>query len=101
MSLRRNTRLVAPLLGDVVHRMQGNCPTATNKWRRENSSTLYLKAEGYGVIEATDGEEAMILVAEEALNLIILEWMVPNLSGIEVCRHLRTQRRHGRFPFLC
>lgn len=59
-----------------------------------------LAALGYRVIEAGDGEEAMHLVAEEAPDLIILDWMMPNLSGIEVCRRLRASPITRAIPII-
>jgi two-component system phosphate regulon response regulator PhoB len=48
-----------------------------------------LEREGFRVAEAGDGEEAMLLAAERKPDLILLDWMLPLLSGIEVCRRLR------------
>ena len=48
-----------------------------------------LEREGYRVLEARDGEEALLIAAEEKPDLVILDWMMPQLSGIEVCRRLR------------
>ncbi|MFT7107118.1 MAG: two-component system phosphate regulon response regulator PhoB [Yoonia sp.] len=48
-----------------------------------------LEAEGFHVIQAADGEEAMMLVAETQPDIIVLDWMLPNLSGMEVCRRLK------------
>jgi two-component system, OmpR family, phosphate regulon response regulator PhoB len=48
-----------------------------------------LEREGYSVIEANDGEEAMLVAAERRPDLILLDWMLPLLSGIEVCRRMR------------
>lgn len=48
-----------------------------------------LEAEGFRVSRAENGEEALLLVAEEAPDLIVLDWMLPNVSGIEVCRQLK------------
>lgn len=48
-----------------------------------------LEREGYRVCEAHDGEEAMIVAAERKPDLVLLDWMLPLLSGIEVCRRLR------------
>ena len=45
-----------------------------------------LEAEGFEVRRAEDGEEAMLLVSEAAPDLVILDWMMPLMSGIEVCR---------------
>jgi two-component system phosphate regulon response regulator PhoB len=45
--------------------------------------------EGFRVLEANDGEEAMVAVAENKPDLILLDWMLPHLSGIDLCRQLR------------
>jgi len=48
-----------------------------------------LEREGFQVIEAGDGEEALLLARERKPDLVLLDWMLPLLSGIEVCRQLR------------
>ena len=48
-----------------------------------------LSAEGYRVVEAHDGEAAMLMVAEAAPDVVVLDWMLPRVSGIEVCRRLK------------
>src|SRR5262249_51763853 len=50
-----------------------------------------LEREGYRVFEARDGEEALILADEAKPDLVVLDWMLPELSGIEVCRRLRAR----------
>ncbi|MGQ0675551.1 MAG: phosphate regulon transcriptional regulator PhoB, partial [Rhodospirillales bacterium] len=45
--------------------------------------------EGFRVVEANDGEEAIVAVAENKPDLILLDWMLPHLSGIDLCRQLR------------
>ena len=50
-----------------------------------------LEAEGYAVRRAENGEEAMLLVAEAKPDLMILDWMMPLMSGIEVCRQIKTR----------
>jgi two-component system phosphate regulon response regulator PhoB len=52
-----------------------------------------LEKQGFKVDEAGDGEEALLRVAEGRPDLVLLDWMLPALSGIEVCRQLR--RRPG------
>ena len=54
-----------------------------------------LEAEGYEVEVAARGDEAEIRLRERMPDLLILDWMLPGLSGIELCRRLRTPRRHG------
>lgn len=48
-----------------------------------------LVAEGFRVVQAADGEEALMLVEEVSPDLIVLDWMLPLVSGIEVCRRLK------------
>ncbi len=48
-----------------------------------------LEREGYAVVHCTDGEEAIFRAREQTFDLAILDWMVPGLSGIEICRQLR------------
>jgi two-component system phosphate regulon response regulator PhoB len=48
-----------------------------------------LEREGFRVVEASDGEEALVAVAENKPDLILLDWMLPHLSGIDLCRQLR------------
>ena len=50
-----------------------------------------LEAEGYGVETVPRGDEADLLLKEHSPDLVILDWMLPGLSGIELCRRLRTR----------
>jgi DNA-binding response OmpR family regulator len=50
-----------------------------------------LSEEGYGIVTASNGAEALQRVAESLPSLILLDWQMPGLSGIEVCRRLREQ----------
>ncbi|NBR89999.1 MAG: phosphate regulon transcriptional regulatory protein PhoB [Rhodobacteraceae bacterium] len=59
-----------------------------------------LQAEGFEVVEAGDGEEGLLLVEEEAPDLILLDWMLPGLSGIEVCRRLKTRTETRALPVI-
>ncbi len=59
-----------------------------------------LEREGYRVVEATDGEEAILLAAEEKPDLVLLDWMLPQLSGIEVCRRLRAKPETRNVPII-
>ena len=49
-----------------------------------------LENEGYRVSVATDGTQALTQIQAEPPDLVILDWMLPQLSGIEVCRQIRT-----------
>jgi two-component system phosphate regulon response regulator PhoB len=59
-----------------------------------------LEAEGFAVSRAENGEEALILVEETAPDVIVLDWMMPNLSGIEVCRRLKIKPDTRRIPII-
>lgn len=48
-----------------------------------------LERDGFRVVEAHDGEEALVAASEQKPDAVILDWMLPLLSGIEVCRRLR------------
>ncbi|NBB97454.1 MAG: phosphate regulon transcriptional regulatory protein PhoB [Alphaproteobacteria bacterium] len=48
-----------------------------------------LKAAGFRVATAKDGDEALLAVAEQGPDVILLDWMLPRLSGLEVCRQLK------------
>ncbi len=59
-----------------------------------------LEKEGYRVVQAGDGEEALMLVQEELPDLVVLDWMLPKVSGIEVCRRLRQRPESRNLPIL-
>jgi two-component system phosphate regulon response regulator PhoB len=59
-----------------------------------------LEKEGFRVCEAGDGEEALTLVAERKPDLVVLDWMLPSLSGIEVCRQLRRKPTTRELPII-
>ena len=50
-----------------------------------------LEAEGFRVCQAADGEEALVMVEEEHPDVMVLDWMLPCVSGIEVCRRLKAR----------
>src|SRR5947208_14840515 len=53
--------------------------------------TYPLRKEGYEVVGAMDGQEALDRFGEERFDLVVLDIMLPKLDGIEVCRRLRTR----------
>lgn len=59
-----------------------------------------LEREGYRVAIARDGEEAMLLADEQRFDLVLLDWMLPQLSGIEVCRRLRKRQDTRNVPIV-
>lgn len=54
---------------------------------------LYLRRDGYTVIAAADGEEALDLYRKNVPDLVVLDLMLPKISGIEVCRKIQSERR--------
>jgi two-component system, OmpR family, phosphate regulon response regulator PhoB len=59
-----------------------------------------LEAEGFDVTQADNGEDAMVLVDEEEPDIIILDWMMPKVSGIEVCRRLKMRPDTRSIPII-
>ena len=59
-----------------------------------------LQKEGYDVALAGDGEEALLLVDERLPDLVVLDWMLPKVSGIEVCRRLRQRNETRNLPII-
>lgn len=59
-----------------------------------------LEAEGCHVLQAENGDEALLAVAEHAPDLIILDWMLPHVSGIEICRRLKSRAQTRAIPII-
>lgn len=59
-----------------------------------------LEAEGYSVDSASRGDDAEIMLREQVPDLVILDWMLPGLSGIELCRRLRLRPETQSLPVI-
>ena len=59
-----------------------------------------LEAEGFRVVMAGNGEDALIAVEEDRPDVIVLDWMMPHLSGIEVCRRLKMRADTRQIPII-
>ena len=59
-----------------------------------------LESEGYRISTAINGEEALLLISEEAPDVIVLDWMLPNVSGIEVCRQVKSKPETREIPVI-
>jgi two-component system phosphate regulon response regulator PhoB len=59
-----------------------------------------LEKEGFRVDEAVDGQEALNRIAERQPDLVLLDWMLPVMSGIEVCRQIRRQPSTRDLPVI-
>lgn len=59
-----------------------------------------LESEGFRVIKAADGNEALLLIEEENPDLILLDWMLPGTSGIEICRQIKVKPAFRMTPVI-
>lgn len=59
-----------------------------------------LEAEGFAVAKAEDAEEANLRISEAKPDLVLLDWMLPGTSGIEICRRLRAREETARVPII-
>jgi len=81
----------------------GMAPTITVVEDEEALSVLLrynLEAEGYEVDTVFRGDEAELKLQERLPDLLILDWMLPGLSGIELCRRLRVREESERLPII-
>ena len=62
--------------------------------------TYNLEKEGYEVGMAIDGDEALMMISERMPDLLVCDWMMPKVSGIEVCRRLRSQGNTRNLPIV-
>jgi len=60
-----------------------------------------LTAAGFEVAQAHDGEEAIVMLDERTPDLVLLDWMLPQLSGLELCRRLRRRQPPPTCPSSC
>jgi two-component system, OmpR family, phosphate regulon response regulator PhoB len=59
-----------------------------------------LEKEGYDVAVCGDGQEALTSIAERQPDLVVLDWMLPSVSGLEVCRRLRQRTETRNLPII-
>jgi two-component system phosphate regulon response regulator PhoB len=59
-----------------------------------------LEKQGYRVAEAADGQEALTRIQEQQPDIVLLDWMLPLLSGIEVCRQIRRKPATRDLPVI-
>lgn len=59
-----------------------------------------LQRRDFEVISASNGEEALTIVEERSVDLMLLDWMLPGMSGIEVCRQLRRKTETRKLPII-
>ncbi len=59
-----------------------------------------LENEGYRVASARDGDEALLIIDEQKPDLVLLDWMLPKVSGIELCRRMRSRPQTRNLPII-
>jgi two-component system phosphate regulon response regulator PhoB len=59
-----------------------------------------LEREGFKVFTTGDGEEAVMMVRENKPDIIVLDWMLPSMTGLEVCRQLRRDQNTKNIPII-
>ncbi|MEZ5824096.1 MAG: phosphate regulon transcriptional regulator PhoB [Geminicoccaceae bacterium] len=59
-----------------------------------------LQAAGFDTVQAHDGEEALLLAEERVPDMVLLDWMLPQISGLEVCRRLRRRPATAHVPII-
>ena len=62
--------------------------------------TYNLEAEGYAVARAERGDDAEVMLAESTPDLVILDWMLPGVSGFELCRRMRAREATRDLPVI-
>ena len=59
-----------------------------------------LEAKGYETISTDDGEKALKMLKENKPDLVILDWMLPSVSGLEICRNIRRDKNIKNIPII-
>ena len=62
--------------------------------------TYKLSSCGHSVLVEHDGRAGLATISNEEIDLVLLDWMMPLMGGLEVCRTLRANPRHARLPVL-
>ena len=59
-----------------------------------------LGVEGYQVFKAETGEEGLLVLEEQEIDLILLDWMLPRISGLEMCRQVKQKKSTKNIPII-
>ena len=62
--------------------------------------SMYFELEGYSVLQATNGREAIQMLSEHLPDVILLDLIMPEVSGAAVCRHVRANRQLKEIPVI-
>ena len=80
--------------------MNANILIADDEPNQLELMSFNLSNAGYSIIKATNGKEAIELIENHFPDLIILDWMMPKMSGIDVCRTLRSRSETKQIPII-
>ena len=80
--------------------MNANILIADDEPNQLELMSFNLSNAGYSIIKATNGKEAIELIENDSPDLIILDWMMPKMSGIDVCRTLRSRSETKQIPII-
>ncbi len=62
--------------------------------------SMFLSQKGYRCVPASDGKEALAALRQQQVDLVLLDMVMPNMSGAELIRHLRAQAEYSALPIL-
>ena len=80
--------------------MNANILIADDEPNQLELMSFNLSNAGYSIIKASNGKEAIELIENHSPDLIILDWMMPKMSGIDVCRTLRSRSETKQIPII-
>ena len=80
--------------------MNANILIADDEPNQLELMSFNLSNAGYSIIKATNGKEAIELIENHSPDLIILDWMMPKMSGIDLCRTLRSRSETKQIPII-
>jgi two-component system alkaline phosphatase synthesis response regulator PhoP len=93
-------RLAATSIGSIKQRWDVKVLVVDDEKDITALVAYHLEREGFRVIQASDGFQALEMVKRERPNLLILDLMLPQMSGLDVCRRLRKEPETARLPIL-
>src|SRR5207249_12220419 len=98
MLLRASTWLIAPASRRSKPMSNTHLLLVEDDRALADLVAFHFERAGYDVTLTGDGEEALILVDEVKPDVILLDWMIESISGIEVCRRLRRRATTANVP---
>jgi CheY-like chemotaxis protein len=103
-TIRRNDGRAATVLAGVCAMSEPNRPVVLvvdDDDRSRELLRVLLDFEGYRVLMAANGPDALAIVAGEPVDVVVLDFIMPGMGGEEVCRHIRALGLRHRLPIVC